>query len=222
MPPDRISVIALPVSDNLVKRGFHSLRAPQSQAQLVTVGRIARAHRYKGHLLVAESLPLILRRRPEARWVVVGEGDDLPALRARCAALRVSGAVNFLGAVSDEELADVYENATLLVLPSAANVHVQPPTGEGFGLVYAEAAAFGVPSIACSSGGGSTEIVQHEHTGLTVPPGSKDALAAAILRLIEDRDLRERLGSSARRLVAQRHLPIHFAEELATLARPTR
>lgn len=208
--PRRVSVVPLPVDEALAERAFLHRPRAAPQPNLLTVSRINRSERYKGHFDIADSLPLVLARQPTARWIVAGEGDDIDALRARCQALGVGEAVTFLGHVSDAELAGLYADAAAFVLPSVANVAAPSPTGEGFGLVYAEAGAFGVPSIASEAGGGSLDFVIHERTGLTVPPADPEALAATMLRLLEDHGLRTRLGAAARRRVHGRHLMPHF------------
>jgi phosphatidylinositol alpha-1,6-mannosyltransferase len=209
--PERVSLVHLPVDEALAKRAFLAPARAASEPNLLTVSRINRDERYKGHFDIAESLPLLLARQPGARWIVAGHGDDLDALRARCKDLGIAEAVTFLGEVTDAQLANLYANAAAFVLPSVADVAAPSPTGEGFGLVYAEAGAFGVPSIASTAGGGSLDLVLHERTGLTVPPRDPEALATAMLRLLEDHGLRARLGGAARVRVSERHLMPHFA-----------
>jgi glycosyltransferase involved in cell wall biosynthesis len=159
-------------------------------------------------------LPRVLTERPGVRWLVVGQGADLPVLRARCENLGVGHAVDFAGGVEDESLIKAYRRADVFVLPSRADPEAVPPVGEGFGLVFAEAGAFGVPSIGSSAGGGSLEFVRNEKTGLTVPPNDPEALFGAIVRLMDDAELRARLGQGARELVQSRHLPSQFSAAL--------
>jgi phosphatidyl-myo-inositol dimannoside synthase len=216
----RVSVIPLPVDEVLAERAFSMTRSAGPHCNLLTVSRIDRGARYKGHFEIAQSLPLVLARQRNARWIVAGEGDDLDALRARCRDLGVAEAVTFLGHISDAELATLYVDAAALVLPSVADVAASSPTGEGFGLVYAEAGAFGVPSIASAAGGGSLDFVINECTGLVVPPADSQSLAAAMLRLLEDHELRKRLGMAARQRVRERHLMQHFRASIrSTLSR---
>jgi phosphatidylinositol alpha-1,6-mannosyltransferase len=212
--PECVSVLHLPVDEALAHRAFLT-RPPYSlKPNLLTVSRISRDERYKGHFHIADSLPMLLERRPDARWIVAGTGDDLEALRSRCRDLGLGDAVTFLGDVTDAQLANLYASAAAFVLPSVANVAAPVPSGEGFGLVYAEAGAFGVPAIASVAGGGCLDFVVHDRTGLTVPPGDREALAIAMFRLLEDRELRERLGEAARVRVRERHLMPHFAANL--------
>lgn len=190
-------------------------RAPEAAPPcLLTVTRLAPEHRYKGCFDIAAAMPRVVAETPELRWVVVGGGMDLLALRSRCEALGVSHAVELVGGVSDAALAAAYRRADVFVLPSRADPVAVPPIGEGFGLVFAEAGAFSVPSIASRSGGGSLEFVRDQETGLTVPPGDPEALARAILLLVRDARLRDRLGTAARELVESRHQQSDFSAGL--------
>lgn len=212
---DRSLVVVLPLAipDSLARAAiFRDVPAePVPSNVVLTVGRMDRDHRYKGHLWVAEAWPLVIAARPDARWLVIGDGNDVGALEARCVELGIQETVIVRRSVDDGELADAYAHAAVMVLPSIADVDATPPTGEGFGLVYAEAGAFGVPSIAAVSGGGSSDIVEDGISGLTVQPGDSGALALAILALLDDAELRRRLGTAARDRVRERHLPDGFA-----------
>jgi phosphatidylinositol alpha-1,6-mannosyltransferase len=145
---------------------------------------------------------------------VVGDGDDVAALRARCGELGITEAVQFEGRVSDARLAELYGDSIALVLPSVADPDASPPTGEGLGLVYGEAGAFGIPSIASTASGGAAELVRDGETGLTVPPDQPDALAAAMTTLLSDQILCTRLGEAARARVLARHTPAAFRSAL--------
>ena len=93
-----------------------------------------------------------------------------------------------LGFLPADELAQRYARAAVVVCPSRS---------EGFGVVCAEAMAHGKPVVA-SAVGGLAELVEHERTGLLVTPEDPEALRAAIDRLLEDSELRRRLGVSGR------------------------
>jgi glycogen(starch) synthase len=96
-----------------------------------------------------------------------------------------------LGFISREELHRRFASAAVVVCPSIS---------EGFGVVCAEAMAHGKPVVA-SAVGGLCGLVDNERTGLLVPPGDVEALRAAIQRLLDDPDLRARLGGAARRKI---------------------
>jgi phosphatidylinositol alpha-1,6-mannosyltransferase len=217
---ERIRTVPLPVDRRILAlagEARHTMREPL----ILTVARLASTHRYKGHWAIAESLPALLAERPEARWHVIGDGDDVTPLRELCSRLGVAHAVRFEGLVPDERLAELYARASAFVLPSVTDVGARPPTGEGFGLVYAEAAAFGLPSIASTASGGAADFVRDGETGLTVPPGDSAALATAMDRLLGDGELRDRLGAAARAKVFESHRePIFGATLSRALASP--
>jgi glycosyltransferase involved in cell wall biosynthesis len=160
---------------------------------ILTVGRL---HPRKGQLLTLQALQLLpaeVRSRIEY-WIVGGQskGGYEESLRAR-AAERSDLTVRFLGKLPDEELAQVYESADIFAMTSV-------PHGEsieGFGLVYLEAAAHGLPVVAHDIGGVS-EAVHDGKTGLLVPCNRPIQLAAAFERLIHEPELRKRFGSAGR------------------------
>lgn len=214
VPRDGIAVVALPVDESILAAAAIGIGDASPPPMLLTVSRVAHQDRYKGHFAIAQSLPRVLEVHPGAQWVVAGDGDDLPALQAECRRLGVLDAVSFEGRVSDARLVELYRTACAFVMPSVTDLGSDRPTGEGFGLVYAEAGAFGVPSIASTAGGGAAELVEDGVTGMTVAPGDSAALAAAITALLADSGLRWRLGTAARARVMERHVPSRFTEDL--------
>jgi phosphatidylinositol alpha-1,6-mannosyltransferase len=214
----RIRVIALPIDQELAEIALAQSppAAKACEPLLLTVARMDRDARYKGLFDIAESLPAVKEEVPKLRWEVVGDGPARAELEQRCRQLGLQSVVTFLGRIGDSQLIDAYCRASVFVMPSVASPEAMPPTGEGFGLVYAEAGAFGVPSLASSAGGGSAEVVIDGHTGLLVPPSNPGALSQAIVRLLSDSELRRRLGDGARERVRARHLPAQFARELKT------
>ncbi len=99
---------------------------------------------------------------------------------------RVPGALGF---VSHDKLGPLYDRAAVVAVPSHR---------EGFGVVCAEAMAHGRPVVA-GAVGGLLDLVVHEETGLLVPPRDVAALRAALHRLLDDNELRARLGANARK-----------------------
>src|SRR5262249_6564884 len=110
----------------------------------------------------------------------------LEALAAECG---VAGLVSFAGSVADDELVEHYALGDVFVMPNR-----KLPNGdtEGFGLVFLEANACGLPVIA-GSDGGSRDAVQHGVNGLLVDGNSVDMIAAAMLDMRRDPAARERL-----------------------------
>jgi glycosyltransferase involved in cell wall biosynthesis len=148
----------------------------------------------KGLLPLIEAVAKVRTERP-AELVVVGqprEGSQVPAAIER---LGLEGAVHLVGAVDDRRMITLYAEAQVAVVPSLY---------EGFSLPAIEAMACGVPLVA-TTGGALPEVVGRDGaTGLLVPPGDPSALAGAIGRLLDDADLRRRVGDAGRRRVLDR------------------
>ena len=126
---------------------------------------------------------------PDSRYLVVGDGPYRPALAAIAADCGVADKVVFAGAVADEELVQHYVLGDVFVMP---NRRLANGDTEGFGLVFLEANACGLPVIA-GSDGGSTDAVRHGVNGLLVDGHAVAAIAEAMLALRGDAALRERL-----------------------------
>jgi glycosyltransferase involved in cell wall biosynthesis len=189
-----------------------SLLSPHSSLSpiLLTVTRLSRADDYKGVDEVLRALPAVVRRVARARYVVVGDGDDRPRLEALSRELGVAASVEFRGRVAAGELADAYRECALFVMPSS---------GEGFGIVFLEAAHFGRPSIA-GAHGGSPEIVLDGVTGRVVEKGETKRLAAAIVELLENPEQAEGMGRAARERVERLYSYDKFRDRLAALLEP--
>ncbi|MBM3864694.1 MAG: glycosyltransferase family 4 protein [Verrucomicrobia bacterium] len=160
---------------------------------VLTVGRL---HPRKGQLRTLQAL----QRLPEAlraglEYRVVGtESDPGYAQTLRAEAARSDFRVTFWGDVPDAELPAIYAGADVFALTSIQHGH----SVEGFGLVYLEASAQGLPVVAHAVGGVS-EAVADGQTGLLVPPDRPEDLTAAFARVLADGALRRRLGEEGRR-----------------------
>lgn len=152
---------------------------------------LARLEPQKGHQVLLQALPQVVRRFPRARVVCVGEGSLRGALEAQGAALGLSDTVRFVGYQAD--VRDWLALADLTVLPSLY---------EGLPLVAIESLAAGRPVVATDVDG-TPEVIVDGHTGLTVPPADAPRLAEAICRLLADAEERGRLGRQGRQWVAE-------------------
>lgn len=159
---------------------------------IVTVARLT--DRYKGHDLILDALPRIRERVPDARWVVVGDGPLRLELEARARALCLEDAVQFVGNVDDEHRDDWLRRATVFTMPARLPPH---GGGEGFGIVFLEAGAHGLPVVA-GNVGGALAAVHHGVTGLLVDPSSPAGLADALVSVLRDPALARRLGAAGR------------------------
>jgi phosphatidylinositol alpha-1,6-mannosyltransferase len=154
-----------PKPDHLLER--HEAKGKRI---LLTVSRLAASERYKGHDRVIKALPSVMEAHPDILYLIVGEGDDRARLEALSREYGVVKQVRFVGPVAPEELPDYYRLADVFVMPS---------TGEGFGIVFLEAMATGIPVIAGNTDGSRDALCEGE-LGTLVNPGNRDELAAAI------------------------------------------
>lgn len=175
---------------------------------VLTVGRL---HPRKGQMFILEALkalPSHLRNRTEYWMVGSGRREGYEML-LRQGAENSGITVRFFGDVGDEQLADLYEQSDIFAMTSINH----ESSVEGFGLVYLEASAHGLPVIAHAVGG-VPEAVVDGVTGLLVPPVNLPALTSAFQRLITSPELRHELGNNgsdwARRNCWQRSAGVLF------------
>jgi glycosyltransferase involved in cell wall biosynthesis len=159
------------------------LRIPTA-AKVVTV--VANFIHYKGHEAFLSAWQIVVRKLPGSVALLVGDGPLRLASEARAADLGVAESVRFLG---------IRDDVTALL--SAADVVVHPSQQEGFSNAILEAMAAGRPVVTTAVGGNS-EAVVHEETGLLVPVDDSDAMAAAMLRLLEHPAEAAALGAAGR------------------------
>jgi phosphatidylinositol alpha-1,6-mannosyltransferase len=165
--------------------------APPNRQVLLTVGRLHQEH--KGHDTVIKALPAIAAAAPNAVYVVAGTGPMQASLAHLAASLGVADRVVFAGAVSDAELLALYDRCDVFVMPSRATATRDV---EGFGIVFTEAAARGKPAVAGAAGGAAEAVIDGE-TGVVLADASPEAVAAAIVELLRDRDRARTLGAAA-------------------------
>jgi glycosyltransferase involved in cell wall biosynthesis len=137
---------------------------------LMTVSRLASSEKYKGHDRVIRALPRILLNRPDTIYIIVGDGDDFPRLAALAQECGVADKVRFAGRVAPEELPDHLRLADVLVMPS---------TGEGFGIVFLEALATGVPVIGGNRDGSLDPLADGE-LGRVIDPDDQEELVSSV------------------------------------------
>ncbi len=171
-----------------------SARRSAARPTVVTVARLS--ERYKGHDVMLRALPLIRARVPEVEWVVVGDGPLRPGLERAAADRGLEGSVLFVGKVSDAERDRRLGAAHVFTMPS--RLPAGGSAGEGFGIVYLEAGAYGLPVVAGDVGGALDAVVPDE-TGVLVDPTDHVALAGAIASLLLDPARARALGAAGAR-----------------------
>lgn len=159
---------------------------------------VARLVPRKGIDTVLQALPQLLAQSPDLQYWIVGKGPAHASLGRQAQELGLMQAVRFMDEVTDSELPEIYRRATIFVLPARADYHAG--SVEGFGIVYLEASASGLPVVAARSGGAAEAVIENE-TGLLVPPDDPAALGQALQRLLDDPEMRQRMGRAGRRWV---------------------
>ena len=157
----------------------------------------------KGQDLLIDALP-VLGRKYGARLVLVGGGPIEKSLRRRAEKRGVEGDVVFAGRVSDRLLPDYYAAADVFAMPVRSRwIGLEE---EGFGVVFVEAAASGLPMVVGGSGG-AREAVENEVTGCLVDGSSVEEIRRALDRLLGDEALRKKMGVAARERAVETHGP---------------
>jgi glycosyltransferase involved in cell wall biosynthesis len=150
------------------------------------VGNVAALVPHKGQKYLVEAASLVVREVPDARFVILGEGELRVTLEHQIKALGLERHVFLPGFHSD-----------VLAVQKSFDVFVMSSVTEGLGSSMLDAMACGTPVVATRAGG-IPEAITHDRTGLLVQPRRADQLAAAIVQLLRDPALRARLGAAGR------------------------
>ena len=155
--------------------------------------RLSQADRYKNIPTLINAFTGVVRARPDARLLIVGDGDDRPHLEALAAKQLPPGCYRFAGLLSDAAIQSAWEESSIFALPS---------DGEGFGLVFAEAMSHGLPCL-CGNRDAAREVVQSDETGWSLDAQNPAAWTASILQLLAQPDLADSMGTAGQRRYAQ-------------------
>ena len=162
------------------------------QPYVLSVGRLIER---KGFDVLIEAFAQLDQvKHGETRLVIVGDGPELEHLEQCAEEEFVNTSVQFITGVPDKHMPALYAGADAFALTPRE----LPGDIEGFGIVYLEAAAHGVPSIGTKTGGGPEAVLDGE-TGLIVPPEDTKAITQALDKLLGDRALKAPLGAAAKR-----------------------
>jgi glycosyltransferase involved in cell wall biosynthesis len=186
-----------------------SARAPT----VLTVGRLAASERYKGHDVMLDAWPAVLREIPEAQYIIVGDGDDRARLQKRAKEMEFANSVIFRGAVTGVELQSCYDECQVFALPARTELDPHGPRGEGFGIVFLEAMAHGKPVVGPNVGAPPEFIHDGEH-GLLVDPENPAKLAEALIELLAHPERARQMGEAGRHWVQEQYSYEMFRERL--------
>lgn len=179
---------------------FNAIAHRAQGTRLLYVGRLAAM---KGLPVVFEALAKLRGTHPDLTLTVVGDGSERPDIEASAQRLGLSTMVDFVGYKSQAEVRAYLQQTDIFVLPSFA---------EGVPVVLMEAMAAAVPVLTTRIAG-VPELVEHGTSGWLVPPGNQQTLADALSRLVEDGDLRQRLGEAGRaKVVADFNIALEAAK----------
>jgi phosphatidylinositol alpha-1,6-mannosyltransferase len=145
----------------------------------------------KGADNVIRALPKIKQEIPDVKYLIGGRGEYLSELERLTIENEVSHLVHFLGFIQEEELNDLFNACDIFIMPNRQEDY----DVEGFGIVFADAAACAKPTIAGNSGGAVDAIVDNE-TGFLVDPNSPDDIADKCIKLLKDEKLRLKFGQN--------------------------
>ena len=164
---------------------------------LLTVARLIER---KGVDTVLRALPAVAKAVPGVRYVVAGDGPDRPRLEALAAELGLAGRVIFTGRLSADELPRIYSLGDVFAMP---NRRLASGDNEGFGLVFLEANACGLPVIA-GIAGGTGDAVEDGETGLLVDGTNPGRVAEAAIALLGEPTRRRAMGANGLRFAGER------------------
>lgn len=170
------------------------------------IGFVGRFVRYKGLPVLVEAM----RALPDAHLVLIGDGPLRASVEEQVRAAGLADRIHFRGLLDEETKIREIGMMDVLVLPSI-------DATEAFGVVQVEAQLMGLPVVATELGTGVTDVTVDGETGLVVPPGDPAALAAAMQRLVTDREYARRLGHAGRHRALANFTLTSFGRRFADL-----
>jgi glycosyltransferase involved in cell wall biosynthesis len=191
VPPARVAVV--PEGIDLAEWRARFAAAPRVEHAGPTVLAVGRMYPRKRFVDLLQAAARLRTTHPAARFRIVGKGPEWDAVVRLHGALGLAGTVTLLGDVTRDQLAAEYAGADGFCLPSVQ---------EGFGIVFLEAMAAGLPIVACRAAA-VPEVVLDGETGVLVPPRDPDALARALADVLTRRDWARELGETGRRRVQE-------------------
>lgn len=177
-----------------VCRACFSASDPGPPGEIVnnSIVAVARLVPKKGIDVLVDAMPNVIASRGDTRLTVVGDGPERERLEERVHSLGLSNSVTFLGAQQNPKVLEILASGTVFALPCRV---LADGDADGIPVVLMEAGALGLPIISTPTAG-VAELVQPGITGLLVPQDDPAALASALLRLLDDGDLRLELATN--------------------------
>ena len=168
------------------------LQIKTNKSEWISVLFVGRLERRKGIEVLIKAIPLVLKSNCTVLFKIIGaDADGISDSYSSDSEIRQN--IQFLGKVKTDELINAYQNCDIFVAPSYY---------ESFGLIYAEAMAWGKPVIGTKVGG-IPDVVEDNKNGILVPPGNEIELASAIIRLADSHELRSSMGLAGRKRIKE-------------------
>lgn len=206
------------IGDSAAAKKQGSVAASGQSPIVLTVGRLAASERYKGHDVVLDAWATVVREIPEARYIIVGDGDDRARLQTRAKEMGFAGSVIFKGGVSSAELQSCYDECQVFALSARTELDPRDPRGEGFGIVFLEAMAHSKPVVGPNIGA-PTEFIHDGEHGLLVDPVNSAQLARALIELLANPERARQMGEAGRQWVQREYSYEMFRERLRKILR---
>jgi glycosyltransferase involved in cell wall biosynthesis len=175
--------------------GNHDIRVQHGvPCEALLIGTIANLLPLKGYEVMLDALPAILAAMPMVHYLIIGGGGAEYCARLKAITMErgIADRIHFTG----------FQDSVGSYL-AALDLYVHPSLKEAFGLAVVEAMAMGKAVVATTTGG-VPEVVAQGETGLLVPPGDAESLAAAVVSLLKDTVRREQMGLCGRARVQER------------------
>jgi glycosyltransferase involved in cell wall biosynthesis len=153
------------------------------------IGMMANFDRVKGHRVLLKAIPGILKKMPNVKFLLTGNGEDREYIKKRAEKLKIQDNVIFLGVL--ENAARIISKCDLIVLPSLS---------EGLPMIIIEAMLFGKPVIA-SNVGGIPELIKNNENGILVSPNSDKELSEAVVAVLKDDNRSYLLGQRGKNMI---------------------
>ncbi len=169
---------------------------------------LARLEKRKGHVEIIKTVKKLTKIFPNIQYIIAGEGSEKSNLIKIVKENALENNVLFVGLVNESQKSYLFKNSDLMVMPTLDESN--QGSIEGFGIVYLEAAFFGIPSIA-SDVGGTKEAVLHDKTGIIIK--DIDDLYFSIYELLTNKEKRISLGKQAQKRAIQYFSWKHVADK---------
>lgn len=169
------------------------------------IGTVAVLRKKKGHHILLEAIPEVLREIPEAIFVFVGDGPQRKNIEEKIKQYGLSKKVIMLGHRND--IPQILNSIDLFVLPTLQ---------EALGTSFLEAMAIGKPVIG-SDVDGVREVIDHGVNGYLVPPDNHHLLASAIIKILKNQELAYQMGQEGRKKVENKYTLKHMCENMLNL-----